>query len=77
MTSAATKIREQFRSLTDEERLEVLMELWTAVTGPESVKLSDADREVLNERLAEHEANPDDTILAAEVFSRLRKRDRD
>lgn len=58
--------------LTTEERIHVAMELWDSV--PESAASKGLTREQvedLDQRLAEHEANPDDVIPWEQVRADL------
>jgi hypothetical protein len=43
------------------------------VKEPSSVPLGDAHRAVIDERLAEHERNPDDVVTRAEVLAEARR----
>jgi putative addiction module component (TIGR02574 family) len=56
-----------------EERLALIEQLWESISGAE-VPLTDAQREELDRRLAEHEANPDDVVPWEDVKSSLDKR---
>ena len=42
-------------------------------TEPSSVPLGDAHRAVIDERLAEHERNPDDVVSRDEVLAEARR----
>lgn len=76
MSNAAAEIREKLPSLSEAERLQLLLDIWSTLAGAEDSPLSDEDREHLDARIAEHEANPNDTVPAGEVISRLRAKDR-
>jgi len=56
-----------------EECLALMEELWESISGAE-VPLTDAQRDELDRRLAEHEANPDDVVSWDDVRSSLDKR---
>jgi putative addiction module component (TIGR02574 family) len=56
-----------------EERLALIEELWESISGAE-VPLTDAQRDELDRRLAEHEANPDDVVPWEDVKSSLDRR---
>lgn len=56
-----------------EECLALMEELWESISGAE-VPLTDARRDELDRRLAEHEANPDDVVSWEDVKSSLDKR---
>jgi len=60
--------------LPAEERLRLVEIIWASlVTDPSSVPLSDAHRAVIDERLAEHERNPDDVVSRDEVLAEARR----
>lgn len=52
-----------FSGLTVAERIQLAEDLWDSVSdAPEVLELTEAQRAELDRRLAEHEANPTDTI---------------
>lgn len=58
-----------------EERLRLVQLIWESVAAePSAVPLSDAHRAVIDERLAEHERNPNDVITRDEVLAEARRR---
>ena len=58
-----------------EERLRLVQLIWDSVASDaSSVPLSDAHRAVIDERLAAHEANPDDVVTRDEVLAEARRR---
>jgi putative addiction module component (TIGR02574 family) len=60
--------------LPAEERLRLVEIIWASlVADPLSVPLSDAHRAVIDERLAEHERNPDDVVSRDEVLAEARR----
>ena len=60
--------------LPAEERLRLVEIIWTSlVTDPSSVPLGDAHRAIIDERLAEHERNPDDVVSRDEVLAEARR----
>ena len=60
--------------LPAEERLRLVEIIWASlVTEPSSVPLGDAHRAVIDERLAEHERNPDDVVSRDEVLAEARR----
>ena len=60
--------------LPAEERLRLVEIIWASlVTDPSSVPLGDAHRAVIDERLAEHERNPDDVVSRDEVLAEGRR----
>ncbi len=60
--------------LPAEERLRLVEIIWASlVAEPSSVPLGDAQRAVIDERLAEHERNPDDVVSRGEVLAEARR----
>ena len=60
--------------LPAEERLRLVEIIWTSLsTDPTSVPLGHAHRAVIDERLAEHEQNPDDVVSRDEVLAEARR----
>lgn len=58
-----------------EERLRLVQLIWESVAAdPSAVPLGDAHRGVIDERLAEHERNPDDVVTRDEVLAEARRR---
>ena len=58
-----------------EERLRLVQLIWESVAvDPSAVPLGDAHRKVIDERLAEHERNPDDVISRDDVLAEARRR---
>ena len=60
--------------LPAEERLRLVEIIWASlVAEPLSVPLGDAHRAMIDERLAEHERNPDDVVSRDEVLAEARR----
>jgi putative addiction module component (TIGR02574 family) len=58
-----------------EERLRLVQIIWDSVAADTSgVPLGDSHRAVIDERLAEHDANPDDVATRDEVLAEARRR---
>jgi putative addiction module component (TIGR02574 family) len=58
-----------------EERLRLVQLIWESVAAdPSAVPLGDAHRAAIDERLAEHERNPDDVVTRDEVLADARRR---
>lgn len=58
-----------------EERLRLAELIWESlVAEPSGVPLGDAHRAVIDERLAEHEHNPDDVVSRDQVLAEARRR---
>jgi putative addiction module component (TIGR02574 family) len=58
-----------------EERLRLVELIWESIaTDPAGVPLGDAHRALIDERLAEHERNPDGVISRSELFAEARRR---
>jgi len=61
-------IIESFRKLSTEDKFRVLEELWSEVAEEcDALPLSEAHRQLLDERLQEHADNPDDAGSWIEV----------
>lgn len=61
--------------LPPEERLRIAEIIWASLAAaPETVPLGDAHRALLDEAIAEHERNPEDTVSRAQVFAEARRR---
>ena len=57
-----------------DERLELVEAIWDSISVlPDAIPLTPWQREELDRRLAEYEANPDSGITMEEVFSRIRR----
>ncbi len=60
--------------LPAEERFRLLESIWESLAAnPADVPLGDAHRAVIDERLAEHERNPDEVISRDEVLAQARR----
>jgi putative addiction module component (TIGR02574 family) len=61
--------------LPPEERLRLAEVIWASLAAdPSAVPLGDAHRQVLDERLADHEKTPDDVISRDQVLADARRR---
>ena len=68
-------ILDHFRSLDTNKKLEVLDQLWEQVSAdPDAIPLSEAQRELLDERLRQHEEKPQDVCGWDEVKSEALRR---
>ena len=57
-----------------EERLRLLELIWESIAAnPSAIPLSDAQRAVVDERLAEHTRNPQDVVTRDEVLAEARR----
>ena len=57
-----------------EERLRLVELIWESLAAdPSGVPLGDAHRAVIDERLTEHERNPDDVVSRDEVLAEARR----
>jgi putative addiction module component (TIGR02574 family) len=64
-----------FDDLSVEEKIDYLQSLWHRIAAsPETIPVPDWHREVLDERLNDLEANPDDGDSWDDVQERLRKK---
>ena len=60
--------------LSPEERMRLAEIIWESLAAePSSVPLGDAHRAVIDERLAEHERNPDDVVSKDQVLTAARR----
>ena len=60
--------------LPPEGRMRLAEIIWESLAAnPSSVPMGDAHRAVIDERLAEHERNPDDVISRNEVLAEARR----
>lgn len=60
--------------LPAEERLRLVELIWESLAAkPSEVPLGDAHRAVIDERIAEHERNPDDVLPRGEVLAQARR----
>lgn len=58
-----------------EERMRLVELIWESLAAdPTALPLGDAHREVIDERLAEHERNPDEVATRDEVLAEARRR---
>jgi putative addiction module component (TIGR02574 family) len=61
--------------LPAEERFRLAEIIWASLTSdPSSVPLGDAHRAAIDERVAEHERNPDDVLSRDQVLAEARRR---
>ena len=61
--------------LPPEERLRLAEVIWASLAAaPSTMPLGDAHRQVLDERLAEHDKSPDDVISRDQVIADARRR---
>lgn len=57
-----------------EERLRLVQLIWESIaTDPSAIPVGDAHRKVIDERLAEHDSNPDDVVNRDEVLAEARR----
>ncbi len=60
--------------LSAEERLRLIELIWNSLAAePSDVPLGDAHRAVIDERIAEHERNPEDVVSRDEVLAQARR----
>ena len=61
--------------LPPEERLRLAEVIWASLAAePTTVPLGDAHRQVLDERLAEHDKSPNDVVSRDQVIADARRR---
>ncbi len=60
--------------LPAEERLRLIELIWNSLAAePSDVPLGDGHRAVIDERIAEHERNPEDVVSRDEVLAQARR----
>ena len=58
-----------------EERLRLVELIWESIaTDPAGVPLGDAHRALIDERVAEHERDPNGVVSRSELFAEARRR---
>ncbi len=61
-----------FDSLPVDEQIDYVQDLWDWIAArPEDIPVSDWQKKLIDERLRQHEANPEDTVPWEEVRARL------
>ena len=61
-----------FADLSVEEQIDYVQDLWDWIAArPEDIPVPDWQRALIDERLRQHEANPEDTVPWEEVRQRL------
>ena len=61
--------------LPPEERMRLVEIIWASLAAePSSVPLGDAHRAVIDERVREHERNPDEVVSRQQVLDEARRR---
>ncbi|MBI4516180.1 MAG: addiction module protein [Deltaproteobacteria bacterium] len=60
--------------LPAEERLRLVELIWDSLAAePSDIPLGDAHRAVIDERIAEHQGNPEDVVSRDEVLAQARR----
>lgn len=57
------------------ERLELVAKIWDSIASEGLPPLTQAQRDLIDERIAEADSNPESRIPAEEVFNHLRQPD--
>lgn len=60
-------------ALPAEERLRLIGLIWESLS-PSEIPVSDAERKLIDERVAEHERDPDDVVSLEEALVLARRR---
>jgi putative addiction module component (TIGR02574 family) len=72
MTMSMTKLSPEILALSVEDRIQLAMAIWDSV-AQETIELSDENKQLLDERLRQHEANPDEgeswEVVRAKLFN--------
>jgi putative addiction module component (TIGR02574 family) len=67
---SSNPIIETFRKLSQSEKISLVQELWDEITGKsDSLPLTEVQRDLLDERIQQHEQNPADV----ETWERVKK----
>ena len=66
-------LRERVRQLTPEDRLDLIADLWESL-DTEAIEVTDAEKRLLDERIADLEQNPDDERPFDDFMMDLRSR---
>lgn len=66
-------LRERVRQLTPEDRLDLIADLWESLDA-ESIEVTDAEKRILDERIADLEKNPRNGRPWDEFEAELRSR---
>ena len=64
---SAQAITESFRKLAPDAKIRLLQDLWDEIADESSMPLSESQRLLLDERLRQHEENPEDVELWEKV----------
>ena len=60
--------------LPPEERLRLIEIIWSSLSAdPSTVPLSDAHRDAIDQRVAEHERDPNDVVSRSDVIADARR----
>ena len=66
---------EDILALPVSERIQLVADIWDTISeSPDQPELSPALRAMLRKRLADHEANPDDTVSWDEAVEGIRRK---
>lgn len=76
MTATANQLLEEIRQLTVEERIDLALAIWEELPAEDLAVLSvpEEHKQLLDQRIAAYEANPDDTLSWEEVKLKLKER---
>ena len=67
--------RDDIERLTPEEKILLVEEIWESLgSKPENIPVSEAEKEKLERRFADHQRDPDAAVSLAEFKERLAKR---
>ncbi len=70
-----TNLLDQARKLSLAEQIDLVEALWDGIAGqPDALLPTDAQREELDRRLADHRAHPDDVLNWSDVKAAARAR---
>jgi putative addiction module component (TIGR02574 family) len=70
----AKALLEKARSLPKAERLSLVQDLWDSIAEePDDIELTDAERQLLDQRIASYEANPTAVLSWDQVKAEARR----
>ena len=72
----STELLAAAKALPVSEKLELISQLWASIEEEDHPQPTEAEMQLIEERLREHEANPDDVVPLQEVMATLAKRNK-
>jgi len=71
---SVARVRQDALALKPSERLRLVQDIWDSLTeeDPTTISVPDAHRQLIDERLAEHEKSPGETLTLSQFKRRVR-----